>query len=143
MPWWKAKKGDRLIDHPEVLEALTLLSFAAFPELGVASKLASAAIRVYVRMQIMEAIALEFAAYEIKKELPRKVTGDPSAPDGPAAGRRVQQRMKLNVNVPSGQDLHKQIQKAAVDGVHASLRRKGYSPGRSGNKFTVRMTMFL
>jgi hypothetical protein len=140
MPWWKAKEGDRLIDHPEVMEALLLVGMAAFPELGVASKAASFVIRAYMRMQIMQAIALEFAAHEIKKQLPRMLTGDPHAPDGPPAGRRVQQRLKLNeMNVPTGADLHKQIEKAAADGVHAGLQRKGFSPSRNGSKFTVRM----
>ncbi len=105
---------------PRVLDALTIASFAVAPEAGAATW----AVRVYARMMILQTIigviAAEGAARQVKQELPAKLT------------------TPLSARVPTVQEMHKQVQKMACDGVEKSLRRAGHSVTRHGSRFTVR-----
>jgi hypothetical protein len=133
----KAKPGDRLIDHPEVVDALTLFALAAFPELGVVSRAAAWALRAYVRLQILQAIALEFAAWQMRHDFPKAMTGRKDAPAGPASGRTVRQRLKpREFNVPDPQKFHKQLTEAAIQGAQRGLSGQGRVQ-RHGDKLHV------
>jgi len=98
---------------PRVLEAAAIASLAGGPEVGTAAWVG----RLYLRATILQAIAAQGAMTEVKAKLPRELT---------------------KARVPSVTELHKHVEKMAVDGVEKSLRRAGHKVTRSGNRLTVR-----
>jgi hypothetical protein len=99
---------------PRVLDALTIASLAGGPETTTAAWI----VRVYVRTQLLQMIAMQGAARQVKQVLPREL-----APKARA---------------PSAQELRKHLEKAVADGAERGLRKAGHKVSRSGNKLTVR-----
>ena len=101
---------------PRVIDALTIASLAAGgPEVGTAAWLA----RIYLRTQVLQLIAMQGAARQVRQQLPRELT---------------------KARVPSVQELRKHLETAVADGAERGLRQAGHKVTRHGNKLTVRQS---
>jgi len=103
---------------PRVVDALTIVSLAAGPEVSGPVWV----VRTYVRMQALQLIdaqiATQGAAREVKQKLPRELT--------------------QKARAPSAQELRKHLETAVADGAERGLRQAGRRVTRHGNRLTVR-----
>ena len=94
---------------PRVIDALTIASLAAGgPEVGTAAWLA----RIYLRTQVLQLIAMQGAARQVRQQLPRELT---------------------KARVPSVQELRKHLETAVADGAERGLDLLGIQRPRASS----------
>lgn len=125
-----AKPGDRLVDKPAFWLGLALIAPEVAPELGVAGL----GLRLFARLELLQMVALEYAAQQIRQDLPKAFTrpgATAHTPPNPRSRRHAQDWAPLVS--PTAHELHQRLTEYAAEGAMRGFSHGGARPQRAGS----------